>query len=199
MHQSSRTEEKTLLHVGAGFSPKSNLPSVFDGWREVRVDIDPITRPDVIASMTQMPTVDADSVDAIWSSHSLEHITASDAKIALSEWLRVLQPDGFAYVTLPDLTQAARLVANGKATETLYVSPLGPVTAIDMIYGHGGAIEKGQTYMGHRTGFTADTLGEVLIGAGFNRADVWVEGLSIWALAYRSEASWERYGWQTNK
>jgi SAM-dependent methyltransferase len=199
MIHSHHIDRKTLLHVGAGYSPKSSLPSLFGGWTEVRVDIDPETRPDIIASMTQMPSVDAASVDAIWSSHSLEHITAGEVKIALGEWMRVLKPDGFAFVTLPDLTQAARLVANGKATETLYVSPVGPVTAIDMIYGHSGSIEKGQRYMGHRTGFTSDTLGQALVGAGFDRVDVWVEGLSLWAMAYCSEAAWERHGWLPNQ
>ena len=194
MNQNYHIDWMTLLHVGAGFSPKTSLPRMFDNWNEVRVDIDPSTKPHIVASMTRMPSVDAGTIDAVWSSHSLEHLTAADVRVALSEWLRVLKTDGFAFVTLPDLMQAARLVANGKATEVLYVSPAGPVTAIDMIYGHGGAIAKGQTYMGHRTGFTSETLGQTLVDAGFDRADVWVEGLSLWAMGYRSEASWERYG-----
>ena len=64
MIHSHHIDRKTLLHVGAGYSPKSSLPSLFGGWTEVRVDIDPETSPDIIASMTQMPGVDAASVDA---------------------------------------------------------------------------------------------------------------------------------------
>ena len=189
----------TFLHVGAGTASDKRLPRLFDGWTEVRVDIDPRMRPDIVASMTEITDVEDASMDAIWCSHSLEHVSPHEVTQALSEWRRVLKSDGFAFITTPDLMQAARLVAAGKISEVVYTSPAGPVTALDLIYGQSDAIAKGLTYMKHETGFTLDSLGERLTKEGFERVDVWVEGLSLWAMAYSTEKSFELYGWDPNE
>ncbi|MBO6757307.1 MAG: methyltransferase domain-containing protein [Roseibium sp.] len=175
-----------FLHIGAGSAGSERLPPVFQGWREIRVDIDAAVKPDIIASMISMKPIEDQSVDAIWCSHSLEHLEAHQVPLALKEWLRVLKADGFAYVTLPDLQQVAEIIANDRLTETVYVSPMGPISALDMVYGHRGSIEGGSPYMAHRTGFTARTLGETFAEAGFAKTDVWREGLNLWAKAYKS-------------
>jgi SAM-dependent methyltransferase len=48
--------------------------------------------------------LDAATVDAVWSHHSLEHMTAP--LVALTEWARVLRHDGWLFLTIPDCTQA---------------------------------------------------------------------------------------------
>jgi predicted SAM-dependent methyltransferase len=83
---------KQVLHVGCGPPNPQALHATFrsDGWRELRLDINPAVEPDIIASMTQMDAVASGSVDAVWSSHNLEHPYAHEVPLALAEFYRVL-------------------------------------------------------------------------------------------------------------
>ena len=63
-------------------------------WHELRLDIDPSVGPDVVGTMTDMAEVISESVDAIFSSHNLEHLEAHEVPVALQEFRRVLKPDG---------------------------------------------------------------------------------------------------------
>ena len=74
------SELKVVLHVGCGRKNARKLHHVFHdgGWRELRLDIDPAVAPDIVASLTDMSAVEGASVDAIWSSHNLEHLPAHD-------------------------------------------------------------------------------------------------------------------------
>jgi SAM-dependent methyltransferase len=137
--------------------------------------------------MTQMDAVASGSVDAVWSSHNLEHLYAHEVPLALAEFYRVLKPAGFALITLPDLQSVARLIVEDKLEETAYQSAAGPIAAIDMMYGHRGYIARGNQHMGHRTGFTARTLGDALVRVGFARAEVKRgNAYDIWALAHKT-------------
>jgi hypothetical protein len=57
-------------------------------------------------------------------------------------------------VIVPDLQSIARYMAEDRLHEPIYESAAGPITAHDMIYGHGPAIADGHTSMAHRCGFT---------------------------------------------
>src|SRR5262249_44634954 len=133
---------KTVLHVGCGEYLALKLHETFrtPEWREVRLDIDPNARPDIIGNITDMGMVESASVDAVWSSHNLEHLYAHEVPLALAEFYRVLKPDGFLLITMPDLQQVAAFVAQGRLEDTLYVSPAGPISAIDVIYGHRASV-----------------------------------------------------------
>jgi SAM-dependent methyltransferase len=161
---------RTLLHVGCGVADPAKLPAQFFApgeWRELRLDIDPAVAPDVVASITDIAPVASASVDAVWSSHNLEHLFAHEVPRALAEFRRVLRPEGFVLVTVPDLQRAAELVVQDLLAEPAYISPAGPIAPLDMLYGHGAAISAGNAFMAHRTGFTARTLEAALLGAGF--------------------------------
>lgn len=75
----------------------------------------------------------------------------------------MLKPDGFALMTVPDLQQ----VAADRLTEPVYMSPMGPITPLDMLYGHDASLARGNGFMGHRGGFTARSLEVALLAAGF--------------------------------
>src|SRR5208283_3250187 len=86
-NQSSDTPRKTFLHVGCGAAHKDCTTAAFagPGWNEIRLDIDPTAEPDVIGSITDMAAVAAESVDAIFSSHNIEHLYAHEVPVALGE------------------------------------------------------------------------------------------------------------------
>src|SRR3974390_2829207 len=182
---------KRVLNAGSGSYAAHKLHPVFarEVWQEIRLDVDPQAKPDVVSSITDMrSSVAPQSFDAIWSSHSLEHLYAHKVPLALAEFKRVLKPDGFALITLPDLEAVASLVLNRELDEVTYVSPAGPITPLDMIFGHSASITRGQFYMAHKTGFTSASLGRQLADAGFATVLVKREGLDLWALGLMQEA-----------
>jgi SAM-dependent methyltransferase len=157
-----------ILHVGCGSASPYKLPPVFrTGWREIRLDIDPDVQPDVVASITDMRVISDGSVDAVYSSHNIEHLYPHEVPTALREMQRVLRTDGFALITLPDIQEVARFVAEGKLEDPLYISPMGPIAALDILFGHRPSLASGNAFMAHRTGFTGETLASALVNAGF--------------------------------
>lgn len=160
---------QSVLHVGCGGATIAKMPAGFqDGsWREVRFDINPSVRPDILGTITDMTAVADDSVDAVYSSHNIEHVFAHEVDRVLGEFRRVIKPDGFVSVTCPDLEAVAQHIAAGKLEDPLYVSPAGPIAPLDILYGHGAAIQNGEVYMAHKTGFTVKTLGAHARAAGF--------------------------------
>jgi SAM-dependent methyltransferase len=160
---------KQVLHVGSGPPNPNKLHPRFrvGGWREIRLDIDPAMQPDIVAGITSMPMVADDSMDAVWSSHNLEHLYAHEVPLALREFYRVLKPGGHLLLTLPDLQAVAKLVAEDRLEEIAYIAPAGPVAALDMLYGFRPSLARGNLHMAHRTGFTARSLAVALERAGF--------------------------------
>lgn len=159
---------KTVLHVGCGQADIRHLPAYFQKrWQEIRLDIDPDAHPDILGTALDMSAVPSHSVDAVYSSHMLEHLYAHELTIALAEMKRVLKPDGILVATVPDLQTVARMIAEDRLLDTAYESPAGSITPFDMVYGHRGFISSGKLYMAHRGGFTLTTLIDALKGAGF--------------------------------
>ena len=117
--------------------------------------------------MTDMSAVAPASVDAVFSSHNIEHLYPHEVPLALAEFKRVLLPTGFVVITCPDLQSVCALVAQDKLTEPAYVSPAGPITPLDILYGHRPAMARGNLYMAHRCGFTQKVLTSTLQAAGF--------------------------------
>ena len=139
-----------------------------------------------MGSIVDMANVRTTSVDAIWSSHNLEHIYAHEVPVALREFFRVLRHGGVVLITVPDLRQVARAIVKTDLEDTLYVSPAGPIAPMDMIYGHRVSVQRGNEYMAHRTGFTATTLASQLGLAGFAGVDVKGHNdLALWATAHK--------------
>tara|TARA_B110000208_G_C11640984_1_gene384421 strand:- start:138 stop:737 length:600 start_codon:yes stop_codon:yes gene_type:complete len=163
---------KTFLHVGSGMLTKADTTRAFNSndWAEIRLDIDGSVNPDLIGTMTDMSAVPDASVDAIFSSHNIEHLYPHEIPLALAEFLRVLKPDGFTIITCPDLKSVCALVAEDKLTESAYDSPAGPIAPIDILYGHRPSMAAGNQYMAHRSGFTKKVLLSTLLTAGFVNA-----------------------------
>src|SRR5271168_4915061 len=135
---SQGASQRICLHVGCGPRDPAGLHPMFHGadWRELRVDIDPEVEPDIVASMTDLRMIATGTVDAVWSSHNLEHLYPHEVRLALDEFYRVLKSQGIVLITLPDLQKVAELVAADRLEDVAYVSPAGPIAPLDMIYGH---------------------------------------------------------------
>lgn len=179
---------RIVLHVGCGRWNPDLLHSSFRGleWHELRFDINPDVDPDIVGSIVKMSEVTSESVDAVWSSHNLEHVYAHEVPLVLGEFHRVLRPGGRALVTMPDLQCIAEHLARGKLEDPVYESPAGPISALEMLYGLGSAVTRGNEFMAHRTGFTAATLTRKLHHAGFVGVEVIRgEDKALWASAHR--------------
>src|SRR5271166_507262 len=176
---------KRILNAGSGPAGVGVLPSAFDQslWTELRMDIDPRNAPDFVQSICDMRGVVEDgSFDAVWSSHCIEHLHDHEVLMALREFKRILREDGFAIVTCPNMDAIAKLLVSEDIESVAYLSPAGPIRLLDMIFGHSRSIEAGQTFMTHKTGFTADRMGRLATSAGFAEARV-VDGenYDLWA------------------
>ena len=184
-----------LLHIGCGPKYKDKTTKGFnvDAWQEIRLDIDPSVNPDVIGTMTNMSAVASESVDAIYSSHNIEHLYPHEVALALAEFIRVLKPDGFVVVTCPDLQSVCALIAQDKLTEAAYTSPAGPVAPLDILYGHRPSMEKGNLFMAHRCGFTRKVLSDTLQSSGFKSVATMARGrapfFDLFALASKPDRS----------
>jgi predicted SAM-dependent methyltransferase len=181
---------KTFLHVGCGSAGKGSTTAGFatPDWQEIRLDINPDVQPDIVGTTTDMSMVESGSVDALFSSHNIEHLYAHEVPVALKEFLRVLKPDGFAVITCPDLQSVAALIAADKLTDTAYMSAAGPITPLDIVYGHRASVATGNHYMAHKCGFTKKVLGATLMECGFRHAATADRGapyFDLWALATR--------------
>ena len=149
--------QKTLLHVGCGGDP---LPDYCSQYKETRLDISETNKPDIVANMTDMG--DIGEFDAVFCQHALEHLYPHEVPVALSEFRRVLKTGGSAMVFVPDLEDVK------PTEEVILMSPAGPITGLDMIYGYRKVLKE-MPHMAHNTGFIEDTLNKAFVDAGFSK------------------------------
>ena len=86
------------------------------------------------------------------------------------------------------------MISAGKIAETIYNSAEGPITPLDMLYGHRASIARGEKFMSHHTGFTLETLSDFLRKAGFISAEGvrWHRGYELWVVASKSACTPEK-------
>lgn len=106
---------------------------------------------EVQADMGRLPYAD-NSVDAIWSSHTLEHAPMARVQDILKEWFRVLKPGGRAIIRVPNFDYIARYWLTGPDR----------AWAEAMVYG----LQSNEGEF-HRSAFTHDVLRNDCVGAGF--------------------------------
>jgi len=180
----------TFLHVGCGHKRKERTTKALSTWDELRFDIDESVQPDLVGTMTDMSSVSSESVDAVFSSHNIEHLYPHEVPLALAEFLRVLKSDGIAVITCPDLKSVCALIAEDKLTDAAYTSPAGPIAPIDILYGLRSSMAQGNLYMAHRCGFTKKVLAGTLQASGFKSVATLSRGypyFDLWAVASKEE------------
>ena len=142
-----------------------------------------------------MIDIKSESIDAVYSSHNIEHLYPHQVKTALQEFNRVLKKEGFALITCPDLVSTCKLISEDKLTETAYTSPAGPITPLDILYGHRQSISKGNEFMAHKTGFTTKTICNYLLEAGFLKVATKARNVyfDLWAMGKKENISKDEF------
>ena len=179
---------KKLLHVGCGGAGRAETHHSFQGaeWEHVRLDIDPEMKPDIVSSMVHLEGVEDESVDGIYSSHNMEHLHPRDVKLAAKSFHRVLKDRGRIVIVVPDFELACEQVIRGEGTKTMYVSPAGPICAMDIIFGY-SPYTLNNPFMQHRTGFTKEWMHILLVDQGFHNVEVvTTENFDLWAYARKT-------------
>ena len=180
---------KTLLNVGSG--PRESSATILStfrsqDWKEVRLDIEPLVEPEVLTSMLDMSVIPNESVDAIYSSHSIEYLYPSELAVAFKEFLRVLKPQGFAVFICPDLQAAAQMIAEDRMMDEAYSAPIGPVVPFDMFYSHRLLTGRDKPYMSRHCGFTLSVLLATLKEHGFPSFAGLRSNYNLWVLAMKN-------------
>lgn len=177
---------KKVLNVG-GNKKTIPIPEHYAGWEHLMLDIDPRGNPDIVCDARRLDTLDGDQFDAIYCSHNLEHYFRHEVPKVLNGFNHVLRADGFVEIRVPDLLAVMQqmLSRNLDIEEPLYISPAGPISALDIFYGLSGEIEhSGKDYFAHKTGFTQKSLQRTLV-RHFRSVYTQPGNLEIRALAFK--------------
>jgi len=175
------------LNVG-GNSKAIPLPARYAGFEHLLLDIDPKGSPDIVCDARALTSLDAGQFDAVYCSHNLEHYYRHEVPKVLGGFLHVLKEGGFAHIVVPDIQAVMRAaVERGLDVEdALYQSAAGPITVLDVLYGHGAEIERsGQDFFAHKTGFTPKSLVRALQMAGFRKIYSGTGNLEVDVLAFK--------------
>jgi predicted O-linked N-acetylglucosamine transferase (SPINDLY family) len=177
---------KRVLNVG-GNSKLIALPPIYAGWEHHLLDIDPKGNPDIVCDARELQGLAPGQYDAIYCSHNLEHYYRHDVPRVLKGFLHLLKRDGFVHIRVPDMAKVMQETINRglDVDDTLYESPMGPITVLDVIYGHGEQIARsGCEFFAHKTGFTLKSLVAMLERCGFPHVFGGAQELEIAVFAF---------------
>jgi predicted SAM-dependent methyltransferase len=93
------------LHLGCG-------PKYIKGF--TNVDILQDSEADLISDITKLREFKDNTVELIYASHVLEHISRHDYKTVLKRWFNLLKKGGILRLALPDLFELAKYYAENK-------------------------------------------------------------------------------------
>ncbi len=143
------------LHVGCGTERRQ-------GW--VNIDCAPEVKPDILARAHELGMFPDATVDVVEACHLLEHLPVHEARAAIAEWARVLRPGGELLLEMPDFNRCVGLL--GKAHDSH-----GYDLAMVGIYGWPVDVEREGPAMGHKWGWSPDTLSAELGRHGFDHVE----------------------------
>lgn len=160
----SLPDGKIVVNIGPGNVKLKDSGFTEDlvDYNEITVDLDKSNNPTILSDMTNLSQLKSNSVNCVYSSHSLEHIAPHKISNCLAEWYRVIKPSGEIRIIVPNLKFISNYISSGKILDVVYESDAGPVSAIDIIYGHRGYIASGNEFMQHKTGFTKESAEIIL-------------------------------------
>jgi predicted SAM-dependent methyltransferase len=137
------------LHLGCG---KRYVPGF------IHIDMDDFPHIDYQTRIDRLPMFANESVELIYCCHAFEYFDRVEAAGVLSEWYRVLRPEGILRLAVPDF---AALVSVYKKSGNLN-EILGPLYGRIVIHAM-----QGDQIIYHRTAYDFESLREICLGAGF--------------------------------
>jgi SAM-dependent methyltransferase len=159
-----------LLNVG-GSTKKIPLGPPYDGMDIEHVLLDIAAGPgvDLIWDARDLDRFNGATYDVVYCSHNLEHFSVKDFPQVLKGFFHVLRPGGIVDIRVPNMLAAIKMTLerNLDLDDTLYVSPGGPISLHDMMYGFGEYVKSGNEFMQHKCGFSPKTLERALTATGF--------------------------------
>lgn len=136
----------------------------WDGW--ITVDANPDNSPDHLAIIPPLPpAVRAMQFQEIVASHFIEHLYRWDALLLLTECYEILLPGGVLTLEQPNLEYCCKVLAG------VIDPPEGRNREQFGYWGIFGA-PNGNKWDGHKAGYTPETLSDLLVQAGFERANI---------------------------
>lgn len=139
------------LHIGCGKRDFGN------DW----IHIDGSDYPHIkYHDITKFP-FDDNTVDLIYSSHTLEYFDRQEVLNVLKEWYRVLKPNGVLRLAVPDFRAMSKLYLEGYCLDK-FVGPL---------YGKWKVNENLTVY--HKTAYDFESLKSVLESCDFKNVRLW--------------------------
>lgn len=109
-----------ILEIGAGPKPQAHLLAEYEEAEIVYLDINPQSENlDVIADATLFLPFADESLDGIFASHILEHITFWREFATIVDWARCLKDDGVLHVLVPSWEWVARQVLSEQPSRGL--------------------------------------------------------------------------------
>lgn len=151
-HFAIEAGRKKIVDIGCGTNPLRTPEG-----RVITVDWREDVNPDYRCDFRRLPLA-SEEFDVVHSAHTLEHVARKEVEATLTEWVRILKPDGELRLSLPNLEWAAKRIIKGE-----YGLLEGSnVNALDVFYGQ-------QLYDldYHKTGFTPKLLEDLLRKLGF--------------------------------
>ncbi len=157
-------------------------------WTVKTYDAEPKIEADYTGHIFKMNAVEDNSIDALWCQQIMQRYYMPHVLNALKEFKRVMRDDALLYINVPDAQMAAAHIAHENYYKTLYTTPAGDITPVDIVYGFQKAIFGGQRHLSHHSMFSLKQLGTLLRDAGFSDVKVHRRGYVLHASAYKHSA-----------
>jgi SAM-dependent methyltransferase len=167
----SPTTDATVLNVGFGGLHIKEMPhtEIFADMREITLDIDNKFNPDIMADITNISHIPNNYINCVYTSHMIEHIDYFKVPLVLRELLRICKPEGFVRIITPNLQTIGEYITKGDLLTPVYDSDGGPISAIDIIYGHRHSVHRHRVdFMIHRTGFSKQVFEHIATENNFD-------------------------------
>jgi len=124
----------------------------------VNVDVRRDVNPDIVDNAFSLKKFTAKSVDLIYASHMLEHLSYKETDKAFARWFEVLKSGGILRLAVPDLEAVCAHYIYHKDLDVL----------MHMIYG-----SQRHDFDFHHNGWDYDRLERDLLSAGFKEVRRW--------------------------
>jgi len=123
------------------------------------VDIDPSVNPDVVLSIESLLPFKSGTFELVEAHHIIEHIFPWIVSSVLSEFLRILKPNGNLIIECPNIEFACNQLASNVGFGLDSKMGMWPI--------YGDPNHKNPYFM-HKWGYTPLTIYEILLEAGFD-------------------------------